>query len=197
MTDRRRSSKKQTFKTLQQPAVIFPSAVRGVCMYARPKTKLVAFLMCVCIFEKTKTSTKSLHTCAPHTAIYDGVRQNHGRKYAMVKRINKATKSTLPKGKPAKNVGNHVNSVHLEEKCMKSNTEKKSPEAISNSPGSEREVVKLLFKKLSKNRDKLLGVANSNDNTKENRRKPIHTDVARGVITIIKQYFCRQKYDQR
>lgn len=102
MTDRRRSSKKQTFKTLQQPAVIFPSAVRGVCMYARPKTKLVAFLMCVCISEKTKTSTKSLHTCAPHTAIYDGVRQNHGRKYAMVKRINKATKSTLPKGKPAK-----------------------------------------------------------------------------------------------
>ena len=124
MTDRRRSSKKQIFKTLQQPAVIFPSAVRGVCMYARPKTKLVAFLMCVCIFERTKTSTKSLHTCAPHTAIYDGVRQNHGRKYAMVKRINKATKSTLPKGKPAKNVGNHVNSVHLEEKRMKSNTEK-------------------------------------------------------------------------
>lgn len=116
----------------------------------------------------------------------------------MVKRINKATKSTLPKGKPAKkNVGNHVNSVHLEEKCMKSYTEKKYPEAISNSPGSEREVVKLLFKKLSKNRDKLLGLANSNDNTEEKRRKLIHTDVARGVITIIKQYFCRQKYDQR
>lgn len=72
MTDRRRSSKKQIFKTLQQPAVIFPSAVRGVCMYARPKTKLVAFLMCVCVYfrENKNQHQISSHVCTTHCDLW-------------------------------------------------------------------------------------------------------------------------------
>lgn len=168
------------------------------CVHVRPSKNKTSCISYVCVYfrENKNQHQISSHVCTTHCDLWWRPAKSW-EKICYGQKNKQSDKKHTSEGKTCKERWTPCKFRPFRRKTHENQHGKKSPEAISNSPGSEREVVKLLFKKLSKNRDKLLGVANSNDNTKENRRKPIHTDVARGVITIIKQYFCRQKYDQR
>lgn len=175
-------------KNNQQSAVICPSAARRACAPVQNNNKKTYCISYVCV---------SLSTCTPHTAINDGASgeiMEENMLWSTEYQKREKMRNTFQKNrwKPCK-IRPFRRKMHEKQQVEKDPHHKQSTQF---SRGSEREVVKLLFKKLSKNRDKLLGLAKSSDNTKQNVGEP-STDIARGVITIIKQYFCSQKYDQR